>query len=82
MQIVSKDILKQLESIKQRKNSLTFQLGQIEFQKSELEKSKKSILNTFTELKDEEQTLIDFIEKTYGNGTLDLNTGEFQSFTN
>ena len=58
-------------------NNLVLNLGSIEYQKSYLEKSKKEIYQQLEALEVEQNQEAQNLEKKYGRGTINLESGEF-----
>ena len=69
--------LQKINEFKQRYNEIVFLLGDVEIRKKELEFEHNSLLNDFGKIREEEQKLLEEIQKEYGDGNLDVNTGEF-----
>tara|TARA_B100001778_G_scaffold269173_1_gene230719 strand:+ start:562 stop:813 length:252 start_codon:yes stop_codon:yes gene_type:complete len=75
--VLTEEEVKKVKDFQQKLVSLTSQLGEIEVRMMEL-KSQKSVLNEyFLNIRKEEQTLADELEKKYGKGSISLETGEF-----
>lgn len=71
--------LETLKEIQTKTNQITLSLGQIEVQKQILEGEKNNILNQFVDLQDEQSKLAKELQEKYGDGNVDINTGEFTS---
>ena len=69
--------LQKINELKNRYNEIVFILGDIEIRKKELEFEHNNLLAEFGRAKEEEQKLLDEIQKEYGDGNLDTTTGEF-----
>lgn len=69
--------LKQIRDIQQRYQNATQELGSIEIQKLALEEKRSTVEEYLSEAKYLEQTLAQEIEKEFGKGTINLETGEF-----
>lgn len=52
-------------------------LGQIEIQISLLQKNKESLLDTFTQIQQDQEQLATELTQKYGDGTIDITSGEF-----
>ncbi len=66
---LSEEELVQLKNYKANKNNITFALGENRLQK-------ESLLSTYRNLVSQEQDFLNKLSIKYGDGTLDLNTGE------
>lgn len=69
--------LQQISDIQKKRESLLLELGQIELIKLDIESRRKNAEQYLTQLQEEEKTLADWIEKQYGTGRINLETGEF-----
>ena len=52
-------------------------LGQIEIQVSLLQENKKSLLTSFTQIQQDQDQLAQELTQKYGDGKIDITTGEF-----
>lgn len=66
---LTEEELVQLKSYKANKNNITFALGENRLQK-------ESLLSTYRNLVSQEQDFLNKLSIKYGDGSLDLNTGE------
>lgn len=71
----SKD-LERLQNLNNEINSLVLSLGQIELEKAVLENQKTNLLNTFSQLQNTQEELAKELSTKYGDGTINLDTGE------
>lgn len=71
--------LQQISDIQKKRESLLLELGQIELIKLDIDSRRKNAEQYLTQLQEEEKTLADWIEKEYGTGRINLETGEFIS---
>ena len=69
--------LKDVSSIKESFESLTFKFGQIELEIQNLELEKKDLNAELIAIKAKESKIISAITTKYGDGTLDPQTGVF-----
>lgn len=69
--------LQQISDIQKKRESLLLELGQIELIKLDIDFRRKNAEEYLTQLQQEEKTLADWIEKQYGTGRINLETGEF-----
>lgn len=72
--------LQQLKLIQQKNQAILLELGQIELIKLETESRLDSAKAYLQQLREEERTLSEFLESTYGKGSIDLDKGEFTAF--
>jgi predicted nuclease with TOPRIM domain len=69
--------LENLKSINTELNSIVVSLGQIEINKSLLETNKQNLLANFSQLQKNQEKLATELTQKYGDGSIDINTGEF-----
>ena len=74
---LSQEVIDQIKSIQQRNQAVEIELGQIELVKLAVKQRRLNTEQFLTELKDEEKTLAEFLEKEYGNGTINIEEGIF-----
>lgn len=72
--------LQQISEIQQKNQAIILEFGQIELMKLEIESRVEQAKTYLNELKEEEKTLAEFLEKTYGKGSIDLEKGEFTPY--
>jgi hypothetical protein len=72
---LTEEELVQIQNYKANKNQITFALGENRIQK-------ELLLSTYRTLVSQEQDFYDKLSIKYGNGNLDLNTGEITPVTN
>jgi flagellar biosynthesis chaperone FliJ len=75
--VLSKEELKNLTSQQSKQNDLIYGLGQVEYQLSFLNNQKENIKQELKALEKEQTTIAQDIEKKYGQGTVNLESGEF-----
>lgn len=68
--------LKQLQNFQQESEILVSQLGQISFQKLQLEKQENFLKQKFDQLTEEEVLISKNLKEKYGNVNIDIKTGE------
>lgn len=71
---------KQIEEIKEiqiKYQSIAQEFGNIELQKISLEVRKKTALEFLNEIQEQEKKLAEEIKTQYGDGSINLETGEF-----
>jgi hypothetical protein len=79
MSEVKKLTTEELEAVKSIKNeytNLALSLGELELQAANIAKEKQRLLTTQTELTEKEIELSKTLTEKYGNGTIDIETGE------
>ena len=69
--------LELIKSLSDQYNEITFQLGQIKIEKLRLEEMENSIIKNYQSLQTMEKSASEEIQKKYGEGVLDLETGIF-----
>ena len=69
--------IQKIVDIQQRANRLSMELGKIELSKLSLDKKKDQVISMLPELEKDENLLMEILKSKYGNGTIDLETGEF-----
>jgi prefoldin subunit 5 len=75
--ILSPEELKSIQALNNELNELTLSLGSIEMELNELSLSKTHILNSLKTLRENQIKVGNDLNAKYGNGAVDLNTGEF-----
>ena len=74
---LTQEELQQIQDIQARSQAITSELGQIELFKLQLKARRQNAENFLSELEKEEKTLAEFLESTYGKGSINLEKGEF-----
>ena len=74
---LTQEVIDQIKSIQQRNQAVEIELGQIELVKLTVKQRRLNAEQFLTDLKDEEKTLAEFLEKEYGNGTINIKEGVF-----
>lgn len=69
--------LEKLQDIQQKNAAVATELGNLEITKLQIEARKTEIIEFFNKLKEEEQTFGKELSDKYGNGSIDLEKGEF-----
>jgi len=75
--VLTKEELKQLAKLQQNQNDFVIQLGQIEYQIYLLNQQKESIKKDIEGFERNQIQLAQQLEKKYGKGTVNLESGEF-----
>lgn len=74
---LTEEEIKDLRDLQQQSANLTQQLGSIEVAKLNLKSQREKVEEALEELRIKEQDLSQKLFDTYGNGSLDLEKGEF-----
>jgi len=69
--------VEKLQDIQQKNAAVATELGNLEITKLQIESRREEVVKYFTELKQEENTFGKELSDKYGNGTIDLEKGEF-----
>jgi len=72
--------VQQLKLIQQKNQDILLEFGQIELIKLELKSRVQSAKAFLEELREEEKTLSEYLQSTYGKGSVNLDKGEFTPF--
>jgi|9_EtaG_2_1085328.scaffolds.fasta_scaffold07729_2 hypothetical protein len=73
----SSEELKQIQDLQKEMNRLIFNFGQLKMSEIKLESSRKTLESNLGELEKKEKNLANTLNKKYGKGTLDIETGKF-----
>lgn len=76
MKKIKQEELQQLQQLQQYEKTLVQQLGLLQIQKIELKQKQKQTYKTLVAIQQQSQTLAHTLENTYGQCTIDLDTGE------
>lgn len=69
--------LEQLKEYQTKANEIVNTLGQIEIQKAILEGNSTSLLSEMADLREKQNKLAKELQENYGDGDINLDTGEF-----
>ena len=69
--------LKILRGYNKTQNDITFDLGQVDIQKAFLEGKRASILDGLADLQEKSNKTAKELQEKYGEGNINLETGEF-----
>ena len=69
--------IEKFQLIQQKNNLIVNELGSIELVKLQVEKRRTEALNFLTSLREEEQAFGKELSEKYGDGTVDIEKGEF-----
>ncbi len=78
-QKLTSEELQQLKDFSEKRNQITFNLGQTDIQRAMLEGQRNSILKNLSDLQEEENKVGKELQEKYGDGNIDIETGEFTS---
>ena len=67
----------ELQELQITQEKIISSLGQIETQKQVLKNKKENILNQFSTLQEKQSEVAKNLQKKYGDGNINLETGEF-----
>lgn len=74
---LTEDELSQIDNISKSRNNLVTELGQIKLMEINLERRHDAAEAFMDKLNTEENELAKYLEAKYGNGSVDIKTGEF-----
>ena len=69
--------LTKINELKGKFNELTFLIGKNKIEQISLKAEEEAMISEYARLGEEEQNFLGEIQKEYGDGNLDTNTGEF-----
>jgi hypothetical protein len=72
--------LQQIKVLQEKNQIIISEFGQIELIKLDVESRVQAAKAYLKELREEENALSEFLESTYGKGSIDLDKGEFIPF--
>jgi hypothetical protein len=75
--VLTKEEVSNLTSLQQQQNDLIYNLGQTEYQLEFFENRKKEIYQQLGALESKQTETAQEIEKKYGQGSVNLESGEF-----
>jgi len=76
IQLASEELSK-LQELNAKVADIVASLGQIEIQISLLKDNKRSLLDTFTQIQQDQDQLAQDLTQKYGDGTINMTSGEF-----
>ena len=74
---LTQEELQQLQEMQQQNQALALELGNLELTKIQIESRYDELVEFHTQLKDKEKEIGKELSEKYGNGTIDLEKGEF-----
>jgi len=77
---LTQDEVQQLRLIQEKNQDIIIEFGQIELIKLDIESRIQNAKAFLQELQEEEKTLSEYLQSTYGKGSIDLDKGEFTPF--
>jgi hypothetical protein len=69
--------LQKLNEFKIKYEQLTFLIGKNKVEQKQLQIDEEGLFDEMQKLGEEEQSFLNELQKEYGDGNLDINTGEF-----
>lgn len=75
--VLTKEEIENLNSLQQQQNNLIYNLGQTEYQLKVFEDRKKNIYQNLQDLEGKQTKSAQEIENKYGQGSVNLENGEF-----
>ena len=75
--VLTQEEITQLQATQKERYSIIDAFGSLEIQLQELEYRKQFLKNKYQELKQKEEILGKQLQEKYGNGTINLEKGEF-----
>ena len=77
--VLTQDELQQIKDLQQEKSVLVEQFGIIEYRIQDLKQQKQSLKSALSDLKQKEIDLGKMLQERYGDGTINVEKGEFTS---
>jgi hypothetical protein len=74
---LSQEELQKLKDLQAQGNQIAVSLGEIEIQKAILEGNKNDLLKKLADLQESQNKLAKELQENYGEGNINLETGEF-----
>ena len=75
--VLTQEELDKLNQLHKQRQDITGDFGIVEFRIQELELQKEKIIEILNQLKDQEEQFGQKIQDKYGDGSININTGEF-----
>jgi tRNA/tmRNA/rRNA uracil-C5-methylase (TrmA/RlmC/RlmD family) len=75
--VLTQEELTELDQLSQQRQNLTNDFGVIEFRIQDLELQKEQVIESLSKLKQQEIQFGSKIQEKYGEGSININTGEF-----
>ena len=77
VQKFTEEEISKIKALSDHMNKLTISFGQLYLAKSKLEEQEANLKNHLKSVETEEKNLANSLNKKYGKGTLDIETGKF-----
>tara|TARA_E500000178_G_C16711625_1_gene612991 strand:- start:379 stop:630 length:252 start_codon:yes stop_codon:yes gene_type:complete len=74
---LSKEELQKINDLRSKENQITFELGQLEISRLNIEARKSNLTEQFSLLRKDQTKLGQDLQDKYGEGTIDIDSGEF-----
>lgn len=74
---LTQEEVQSLQELQQQRQAVALEFGNLELTQIELDNRREELENFYSELKNKEQQLGKELSDKYGNGTIDLEKGEF-----
>jgi len=74
---LTKEELDQLKELRENDKTLTTAFGEIEISIQSLNVQKQNLIKSYNELKQNENRIANMLQSKYGDGTIEIETGEF-----
>ncbi len=74
---LSKEELQKINDLRSKENQITFELGQLEISRLNIEARKSNLTEQFLLLRKDQTKLGQDLQDKYGEGTIDIDSGEF-----
>ena len=74
---IKEEQLQKLKEFKGKYEQLTFLIGKNKIEQKQLQFEEEAMFDEMEKLNVEEQNFLNELQKEYGDGNLDVNTGEF-----
>ena len=75
--VLTQEEIKQLTSLQEQQNNFVIRLGEVEYQKNLLNRQKEKIKEEIKSFEAGQIKLAQELEKKYGKGSVNIDTGEF-----
>jgi len=75
--VLTQEELNELNQLQEQRQTITGDFGIVELRIQELELQKEKIIETLNQQQDQETQFGQKIQDKYGEGTININTGEF-----
>lgn len=75
--VLTQEELNELNQLQEQRQNITGDFGIVELRIQELELQKEKIIETLNQQQDQETQFGQKIQDKYGEGTININTGEF-----